>query len=178
MSIRTLIPLLLLAPVARAATPRAESPAELRIRAARAAIERDPEVAGYHNDLAMALARRARETADPAYYAEAERELARSQELAPGNYGAERARVWLLLGQHEFERALAAARELNARAPDDLLVYGYLVDACVELGRYAEAETACQWMLDLRPGAVARPSSCSAPTAACPRTRSRTAPGC
>ena len=38
--------------------------------------------------------------------------------------------------------------------PDDVLVYGFLVDGYTELGRYAEAEKAAQWMLDLRPGNV------------------------
>lgn len=157
MSIPVLIPVLCLAiPTGRPALPApAESPAELRMRAARGAIEAEPEEPASYNELALALARRARETADPVYYAEAERALRRSLELAPGNYEAVRTEVWVLLGQHEFERALAAARELNQRSPDDLVVYGYLVDACVELGLYAEAETACQWMLDLRPGAVA-----------------------
>ena len=35
-----------------------------------------------------------------------------------------------------------------------MLVYGFLVDGYVELGRYAEAEKAAQWMLDLRPGNI------------------------
>ena len=39
--------------------------------------------------------------------------------------------------------------------PDDLQVYGFLTDANIELGRYKEAEEACQWMLDLRPGNIA-----------------------
>jgi tetratricopeptide (TPR) repeat protein len=38
--------------------------------------------------------------------------------------------------------------------PDDVLVYGLLADAAVELGRYGEAEQAVQWMLDLRTGNV------------------------
>ena len=132
----------------------AESPAERSIRAARAAIEAQPEQHAHHNDLALALARRARETASSEHYQEAFQALERSRELAPDNYGARRIEIWLLLGQHEFARALEAARELNREAPDDSMVYGFLVDACVELGLYAEAEEACQWMLDLRPGAV------------------------
>ncbi|HYP06265.1 MAG TPA: hypothetical protein VER03_08505, partial [Bryobacteraceae bacterium] len=44
------------------------------------------------------------------------------------------------------------AKKLNKQAPDDIQVYGFLVDANVELGNYAEAEKAAQWMLDLRPG--------------------------
>ena len=33
-------------------------------------------------------------------------------------------------------------------------MYGFLTDAHIELGNYKEAEEACQWMLDLRPGNV------------------------
>ena len=102
----------------------------------------------------MALARRARETADHSYYQQADQALVTSFRLAPGNYEGRRVRAWVLLGQHEFVRALEEARALNARAPDDVLVYGLLVDAHMELGNYEEAERAAQWMLDLRPGTV------------------------
>ena len=61
-------------------------------------------------------------------------------------------RVWLLLGKHEFAAALEAAKELNRKLPDDVMLYGFLTDANVELGNYKEAETAAQWMLDLKPG--------------------------
>ena len=43
---------------------------------------------------------------------------------------------------------------LNKRMPDDVLVYGFLTDANVELGNYEEAEKACNWMLKLRPGNI------------------------
>jgi tetratricopeptide (TPR) repeat protein len=43
---------------------------------------------------------------------------------------------------------------LNKRMPDDVPVYGFLVDANVELGNYSEAEKACNWMLKVRPGNV------------------------
>jgi tetratricopeptide (TPR) repeat protein len=36
--------------------------------------------------------------------------------------------------------------------PDDVMVYGFLTDANVELGNYDEAEKSAQLMLDLRPG--------------------------
>ena len=61
-------------------------------------------------------------------------------------------RVWVLLGKHQFAAALDLARALNKQIPDDVQVYGFLTDAHVELGNYKEAEEACQWMLDLRPG--------------------------
>ena len=44
------------------------------------------------------------------------------------------------------------AKKLNKRMPDDVMIYGFLTDANVELGNYKDAETAAQSMLDLRPG--------------------------
>lgn len=131
------------------------SPAEQRAAWARKAIEHNPGHYRGYNDLAQALARRARETADPAYYDQAEEALQESFRLSPDNLESQRLRVWILLGKHEFAKALQAAVELNKKVPDDLLTYGLLTDAYAELGNYEEAEKACQWMLDLRPGSVA-----------------------
>ncbi len=132
-------------------TPKA-SPAEQSMAVAKQEIKKKPaQYAGY-NHLAIALSRRARETSDVAYYAQAEDVLKKSLELAPGNLEAEKIHVWLLLGRHEFPAALEAAKVLNKRIPDDVLVYGFLTDANAELGNYSEAEAATQWMLNLRPG--------------------------
>jgi len=60
--------------------------------------------------------------------------------------------VWLLLGKHEFAAAREEARKLNKKMPDDVMVYGFLTDANIELGNYKEAEDSAQLMLDLRPG--------------------------
>jgi tetratricopeptide (TPR) repeat protein len=128
------------------------SPAERSVAEARKTIEKKPtQYAGY-NLLAMALSRRARETSDVTFYAQAEDALKKSFELAPQNTDAEKIRVWLLLGRHEFAAAREDATALNKRMPDDVLVYGFLTDANAELGNYDEAEKAAQWMLDLRPG--------------------------
>src|SRR5262249_29556525 len=53
---------------------------------------------------------------------------------------------------HEFAAALVEATALNRQVPDDVLVYGFLTDANVELGNYDAAEKSAQWMLNLRPG--------------------------
>jgi tetratricopeptide (TPR) repeat protein len=142
-----------LAAAAAFAEPPA-SPAQLKMDQARRAIARAPAEARGYAQLAMALARRARETADPAYYAQGEEAAERALALAPGDFEARKARVWLWLGRHEFARARDEARALLRIAPDDVQVYGFLADACAELGEYAEAEQAAQWMLDLRPGNV------------------------
>jgi tetratricopeptide (TPR) repeat protein len=144
----------LVGPARPTSAPVAPTPAEVAIKAARARIAKQPSRADGYNDLAMSLARRARETADPAFYEQAAAALVESRRIAPGTFEADKIEVWLLLGQHEFGAALDKARALNRKMPDDLMVYGMLVDAAVELGRYAEAEEAAQWMLDLRPGNI------------------------
>jgi tetratricopeptide (TPR) repeat protein len=132
----------------------APSPAERKIAAARELIARSPSKSQGYNDLAMALARRARETADPSHYDQADKALAESRKLSPGNLEAERIDVWVLLGKHEFARALEKAKTLNRKVPDDVMTYGMLVDAYVELGQYKEAEESAQWMINLRPGSL------------------------
>lgn len=130
------------------------SPAERAITDAKQAIETSPKQAEPYNSLALALARRAREISDITYYAQAEAALKKSLKLAPGNFGAEKTRVWLLLGKHEFAQALEAAKALNQRVPDDVMVHGFLTDANAELGNYDDAEKATNWMLKLRPGNI------------------------
>jgi tetratricopeptide (TPR) repeat protein len=130
-------------------TPTQLTPAERAIESARSAIAREPGNADLYNGLAMALARRARETADPAKYDEAQAALAQSFQIAPDNFEGLKIRAWLLLGKHEFAPALELAKQLNQRNADDPMVYGLLTDAHTELGNYREAEEAAQWMLDL-----------------------------
>ena len=128
------------------------SPAAQSIAEARQAISEKPtEYAGY-NLLAAALVRRAQETADAGFYAQAEDAVKKALKLAPNNFDTGKIRVSILLGEHDYPAALEAAKALNKRIPDDVMVYGMLTDANVELGNYKDAETSAQWMLDLRPG--------------------------
>lgn len=138
-----------------ALTAQALTPAEISIQKAEHDIARQPDHFPYYNALSMAYARRARETSDVAYYAKAEDTLKRSFAISPDNYDGLKVKTWLLLGRHEFAKALDVAKDLNHRAPDDVTVYGYLADANTELGNYPDAVAAIQWMLDLRPGNVA-----------------------
>ena len=128
------------------------SPAERGMAQARSLIEKNPKDFEAYNALALALSRRARETSDVKFYSEAEETLQKSFEISPDNFDGQRIHVWLLLGKHEFAAALEAAKKLNQRMPDDVMVYGFLTDANIELGNYKDAETAAQWMLDLKPG--------------------------
>jgi tetratricopeptide (TPR) repeat protein len=128
------------------------SPAERSMAQASRLIEKNPKNFEAYNALALALSRRARETSDVTFYAQAEETLKKSFEISPGNFDGEKIHVWLLLGKHEFAAAREEARKLNKRMPDDVMVYGFLTDANIELGNYKEAEDAAQLMLDLRPG--------------------------
>jgi len=128
------------------------SPAAQSIAAASKTISDKPTECTGYNLLATALVRRAQETSDVSFYAQAESAVEKSLKIAPNNFDAAKIRVSILLGEHEYPAALEAAKMLNGRAPDDVIVYGLLTDADVELGNYSDAESAAQWMLNLRPG--------------------------
>lgn len=143
----------LLFTLALLATPSfAATPAEQAIKQAAANIATQPSHYPYYNDLAMAYARRARETSDAQFYTKAEETIRKSFAIAPGNFEGLKVEAFLQVERHEYARALQSATKLNKAVPDDLSVYGYLVDANVELGNYKDAIAAAQWMLDLRPG--------------------------
>src|SRR6202451_3769224 len=128
------------------------SPAERNMDQARKLIDKNPKDFEAYNALALALSRRARETSDVKFYAQAEETLQKSFEISPDNFDGQRIHVWLLLGKHEFAAALDVGKKLNQKMPDDVMLYGLLTDANVELGNYKDAEAAAQWMLNLRPG--------------------------
>jgi tetratricopeptide (TPR) repeat protein len=128
------------------------SPAEQGMAQAKRLIDKNPKNYEAYNALALALSRRARETSDIKFYAEAEETLKKSFEISPDNFDGRRIEVWVLLGKHEFAAAREEALKLKQRVPDDVMVYGFLTDANVELGNYDEAEKSAQLMLDLRPG--------------------------
>jgi tetratricopeptide (TPR) repeat protein len=128
------------------------SPAQQSIAAANRLIAKNGKDFEAYNALAFALSRRARETSDVSFYTQGEDALKKSFEISQGNFDGERTAVWILLGKHEFPAALEKAKELNKQMPDDIMLYGFLTDANVELGNYDAAEKAAQWMLNLRPG--------------------------
>ena len=134
--------------------PGMETPAQRKMAIAQKKIARDPKHFHGYNELALALTQRARETADPRFYQQADAAVTTSLALSPDNFEALKVRTWALLGQHRFAEALTLATALNHKVPDDLMVYGMLTDANIELGKYDDAEKSAQWMLDLRPGNI------------------------
>lgn len=154
---KKILPILCIMIAAEFAAPSAglssdPSREDQNIAAARQAISEKPaEYTGY-NLLARALVHRAQEISDASFYLPAEEAVGKSLQLAPNNFDGEKIETSILLGKHEFPEALKLASALNKRVPDDVMVYGLLTDADVELGNYKDAEVAAQWMLDLRPG--------------------------
>ncbi|HEX3682297.1 MAG TPA: tetratricopeptide repeat protein [Bryobacteraceae bacterium] len=128
------------------------SPVEQRIFAAQRKIQSDPKSWQAFNELASAFCRKGRDTSETAMYDRAQAALDRSFHLSPGNYDGQKLQVTVWLGKREFGQALKLATELNARAHDDIGVWGLLVDCNTALGNYAEAKRDAQWILDLRSG--------------------------
>jgi tetratricopeptide (TPR) repeat protein len=101
--------------------------------------------------LGSAYLQKARETGNPTYYGKAESVLAQSLALQPENADALYGMGVLALARHQFHEALdwgeRAVKANSARAAN----YGIVGDAQVELGRYDDAATTVQKMVDTRP---------------------------
>jgi tetratricopeptide (TPR) repeat protein len=131
-----------------------ETPAEQKIGWATAEVKAHPEEPQPYNDLAVALVGRARETGDPDYYEKADAALEGSLGKDQHNFEGLKAKVMILLGRHEFDKAIELAQKLNTDVPDDVLAYGLLADGLIETGNYKQAVGRVQWMLNLRSGNV------------------------
>lgn len=127
------------------------TPANQQIRAAQGVIERAPSDPKGYNLLADAFMQKARETGDFSFNTRAEEALARSSQVAPGQYDGLKLRAKLLLTYHRFAEALEVTRRAQKINPRDHDVYGAMTDALVELGEYPAAVEAAQRMVDLRP---------------------------
>jgi len=127
------------------------TPSQQRIAAAQQQIATDPKKVQAYNELALALIRRSRETADPTYLKDADAALAQGLKLDPADFQLQRTQVALLLNRHQFAQARERAMDLHHRIPDDVMTYGYFAEADIGLGNYSEAETNAQWMMDMRP---------------------------
>ena len=127
------------------------TPAQQRIAAAQLQIDRDPSKSQAYNELAIAFLRRARETADPEFLKDADAALTQGLKLDPDDFQLQKTQVALMLSRHEFAQARERALALNHHTPDDVMTYGYIAEADIALGNYAEAETNAQWMMNMRP---------------------------
>ena len=111
----------------------------------------DPDQPALLTQLGVAYLTRARETADPSYYSKAADALAHSQRLDSGSPETMTALGLLDLARHDFRGALAWGERAHRLAPAAADPLGVIVDAQVELGRYRQAATSAQAMVDRKP---------------------------
>ncbi|MFJ2302966.1 tetratricopeptide repeat protein [Streptomyces sp. NPDC087787] len=102
--------------------------------------------------LGLAYVEEARTKGDPARYPQAEKALARSLELAPGNEQALAGRAALAAARHDFAGALSYADRALKQNPYSERALCSRIDALVELGRYDEASEAADTADARRPG--------------------------
>jgi tetratricopeptide (TPR) repeat protein len=145
---------------ARPGPPVAAADSGALVARLQAELRRRPDEPRLLTRLGVAYVTRARETADPTFYAKAAGVLGRATRLAPGDADTMVARGLLELGRHDFRAALAwgtRAAKANPDLPDAL---GVVFDAQVELGRYQAAVVTAQAMVDGKPtqGSLARVS--------------------
>jgi tetratricopeptide (TPR) repeat protein len=105
---------------------------------------RDLESLGFH------YVHRARRTNDPGDYTLAEQAALCLESRAPAHPNALLIRGHVLHQQHRFREAEAVARQLVAKR-EFVLDYGLLGDALMEQGKVADAASAYQRMIDIKP---------------------------
>jgi tetratricopeptide (TPR) repeat protein len=129
-------------PEAAPAAPRRMATTPEAIRFFEARVERNPRDVMSRTTIGWLLLRLARETGDEEHTQRAEAELRRVLEDRPGHAAA---RAWLataLLARHEFAAALELAEAVYREHPGSTHALATIGDACLELGRYDEAQTA------------------------------------
>jgi len=112
-------------------------------------LKRNPRNATALLGLGDAMIRKARETGDPSYFNRAEEALKKSLDITAKNFRSARALAYVFYSRHEFGPAVAQARRAIEMNPEDGDSYGILGDALLEVGQYAEAEAAYNYMIEL-----------------------------
>ncbi|MGA4965846.1 tetratricopeptide repeat protein [Streptomyces pseudogriseolus] len=122
------------------------------IRSLQAHVRAQPRDFGAWAALGLAQVERARTDGDPSRYTRAERVLARSLALRPGNDQALAGQAALAAARHDFAAALDHADRALERNPYGERALCSRIDALVELGRYEEAGRAATVADRRRPG--------------------------
>jgi tetratricopeptide (TPR) repeat protein len=117
----------------------------------REVVQADPDNLDAAAILGELYLQKARESGDPANYAQAEALFARALDRDPAHLPSLIGQGSLLLAQHRFAEALAVGERARDVQDGVARVYGVIADAQVELGRYDEAVASVQRMVDLRP---------------------------
>jgi len=122
-----------------------------QIRAYQALVQTHPGDSRGYGFLAGAYLQKVRETGDASYYTRAGAVLKTGLRLNPRDPAALTEMGALAAARHDFRGALRDADEAHAIAPYVVKPLGVIVDAQVELGRYAEAGRTLARMVDAQP---------------------------
>ena len=101
--------------------------------------------------LADALMQKGRETADVAYCNRAEGAYKKALKINPKLVQGMIGMAWVNGVRHQFEVSIDWAGKALAIDPQCVAAFGFIGDAAVEMGNYAQAYAQYQKMLDLRP---------------------------
>jgi pentatricopeptide repeat protein len=133
------------------------APAPLE-RASTAALDRlqrqlraNPEDVNAYAQLGLGLLQQVRESGDMSLYSRAGAAFDEALRRDPWQVDALMGQGVLALALHDFQGAIAWAEKAQAINPFRAGILGIMVDGYVELGRYEEAVTTLQAMVDLRP---------------------------
>ena len=141
---------------AGASVPQSESPARGSVAALQARVAQVPGDWVSWAALGSAYVEQSRVSGDPSLYPRAEEALQESLLVQPDdNAEALAGLAALAAARHDFTEAVTLAERSLAVNAHRAATYGVLSDALIELGRYDEATTALQRMVDLSPDAAA-----------------------
>jgi tetratricopeptide (TPR) repeat protein len=101
--------------------------------------------------LGSAYLQKVRENGDPTYYPKAQGVFETALSQDPHNISALSGMGTLALARHQFRLGLSYGMNAHRYGPHVLAPYFVIVDAQVELGRYADAQRTLQTLVDLRP---------------------------
>jgi tetratricopeptide (TPR) repeat protein len=114
-------------------------------------VQRNPKKLDAWIVLGREWVRKARRSADPGFYLNADACATIALGLEPDSNLAFNLRALVLLNDHKFQQAKELAMDMVARDAQDAMAWGSLSDAALELGQIDVASEAVQKMLDLKP---------------------------
>jgi tetratricopeptide (TPR) repeat protein len=130
------------------------SPADAQIQQAKILVEKFPDQAKSHLQLAAAYLKKVRETGDYSFNRNAEESLKRTLEIEPESFEAMVFQSQIYLSEHKFAQGLEVAEKMDKIRPQNPIVYAAKTDALTELGRYEEAVETAQKFVDTRPNSL------------------------
>jgi tetratricopeptide (TPR) repeat protein len=131
--------------------PEPKTAVDQQIARLAASARREPRKVAYWVALGQAWIRKARESADPGYYVNANDCAMAAVEVAPQSPLALDLRALVRMSEHRFAEAQAIADAVLHDHPDDAMALGTRSDAALERGDFRTAALAAEDMLALKP---------------------------